>query len=52
MSKSKNKKKLPRNTVASAMRKRYAHTSTVHSDKRLRRKNRQSWRDEIDPEEK
>jgi len=48
---SKSKKKLPRNTVASAMRKRYAHTSTIHQDKRSRRKNRRSWRDEIDFED-
>lgn len=46
------KKNVPRNTVASAMNKRY-RGNTVHADKRAKRKNRRSWRNEVqyEPEE-
>lgn len=38
------KKAQPRNTVASAMMKRYGTTTTTHADRREKRRDRNSWR--------
>lgn len=40
----KRKKSNIRNPIAIAMLKRYGSTNSIHQDRRLKRKNRQSWR--------